>query len=123
FVMCVVKPMMVGIGGIGLLVAHDAATGEAFAVEGPPRAPLAARPDMYTVEGVDTAGVGLFNVRDRANEEGHRAVAVPGNVALLCAAHARLGRLPLAAVLEPAIGIAEDGFAVDWFTTVHAANA
>lgn len=123
FVMCVVKPMMVGIGGIGLMMAHDMASGEAFAVEGPPRAPLGATPDMYAVEAVDTAGVGLFTVKNNANDEGHLAVAVPGNVALLCAAHQRLGRLPLQAVLEPAIGIAEDGMAVDWFTTVHTANA
>lgn len=123
FVTCVVKPMMVGIGGIGMLVAHDGRTGEAFAVEGPPRAPLAATPDMFEIEDVDTAGIGLYRVKDQANDRGHRAVAVPGNVALLCAAHRRLGRLPLAAVLEPAIGIAEDGFVPDWFTTLHAANA
>ena len=123
FVICVVKPMMVGIGGVGFLVAHEGPTGEAFVVEGPPRAPLAATADMYAVEGVDTGGIALYNVKDNANDRGHRAVAVPGNVALLCAAHARLGRLPLAAVLEPAVGIAGDGFVPDWFTTLHAANA
>ncbi len=123
FVICVVKPMMVGIGGIGLMVAHEGATGEAFVVEGPPRAPLAVTPTMYEIEGVDTGGIALYRVKDGANDRGHRAVAVPGNVALLCAAHTRLGRLPLAAVLEPAIAIAERGFVPDWFTTLHAANA
>jgi gamma-glutamyltranspeptidase/glutathione hydrolase len=123
FVMCVVKPMMTGIGGIGYVVAHDGRTGDAFVVEGPPRAPLAATPDMYEVTDVDTRGIALYRVKDDANDRGYRAVAVPGNVALLCAAHRRLGQLPLAAVLEPAIGIAEDGFVPDWFTTLHIGNA
>ncbi len=121
FVMCAVKPMMTCLGGIGLLVAQDGTTGEAFAVEGPPRAPLAATPDMFTIEGIDTGGVGLFKTKNDENRIGHKAVAVPGNVALLCAAHARMGRLPLAAVLEPAIGICEDGFTADWFLTTHTA--
>jgi gamma-glutamyltranspeptidase/glutathione hydrolase len=47
---------------------------------------------------------------------------VPGLVAALCTAHQRLGRLPLARVLEPAIRLAADGWPVDWLTVAHTAN-
>ena len=122
FVMIVVKPAMVCLGGIGFMVIHQA-NGEPLVVEGPPRAPLAARPDMYEIEGVDTRGIGLYRTKGEANDRGHTAVAVPGNVALLTAAHARLGRLPLAAVMESAIGIAHDGFVVDWLFTTYVGDA
>jgi gamma-glutamyltranspeptidase/glutathione hydrolase len=43
---------------------------------------------------------------------GGRAVGVPGVVRMLEAAHRRHGRLPWAQLLQPAIGLAERGFAV-----------
>jgi gamma-glutamyltranspeptidase/glutathione hydrolase len=109
FALCVVKPAMTTIGGIGYLLAHDAARNEQWCFDGAPRAPLAARPDLYAVEGTDTGGIGLARVRGDENQAGHRAVAVPGVVAILTGAHARFGTLPLARVLEPAIPAAEVG--------------
>ena len=44
---------------------------------------------------------------------GPLAAGVPGAVAGLTEAHRRYGRLPFAAVIEPAIGLARDGFLVD----------
>jgi len=122
FVLTVVKPGMVCIGGVGFLLAHDAGRGESWCFDGAPRAPLAATPDLYTVEGEQSDGIGLFTVRDDENKEGHRAVAVPGLVAALCTAHERLGRLPLARVLEPAIRLADQGWPVDWLTVAQIAN-
>ena len=122
FAIAVVKPMMTGIGGIGYLLAYEAATGEQWCFDGAPRAPLAARPDIYGVEEESTDGIALFRVRDDENKVGHRAVAVPGVVAILCEAHARSGRLPLARVLEPAIRLAAEGWPVDWLTVAHTAN-
>jgi gamma-glutamyltranspeptidase/glutathione hydrolase len=122
FALTVVKPAMTCLGGVGFLLVHDAARGEQWCFDGAPRAPLAAHAGIYEVEGQSTDGIGLFRVRDDANKEGHRAVAVPGLVAALCAAHGRLGRLPLARVLEPAISLAADGWPVDWLTVAYAAN-
>ena len=73
--------------------------------------------------GENTDGVGLFRVANEANKEGHRAAAVPGVVAILCTAHERFGRLPLARLMEPAIRLAVNGWPVDWLTVAHTANA
>src|SRR5437588_4266529 len=43
----------------------------------------------------------------------HRAVAVPGTVRGLAAAHGRFGTLPWAALVAPAAAIARDGFVID----------
>lgn len=122
FALTVVKPMMTCLGGVGYLLAHDAARGEQWCFDGAPRAPAAARPDSYEVTGENSDGIGLYRVRGEENAVGHRAVAAPGLVAILCGAHARFGRLPLARVLEPAIRLAAEGWPVDWVTTAHTAN-
>jgi gamma-glutamyltranspeptidase/glutathione hydrolase len=44
---------------------------------------------------------------------GHLASGVPGAVAGMLAAHQRLGRLPLAQVINPAIVLARNGFVLD----------
>jgi gamma-glutamyltranspeptidase/glutathione hydrolase len=122
FALCVVKPMMTCIGGIGYLLMHDALTGEQWCFDGAPRAPRAAGADTYEVVGENTDGIGLYRVRDDANTAGHRAVAVPGVVAILCSAHERHGRLPLSRVMEPAIRLSAAGWPVDWLTVAHTAN-
>ncbi len=123
FVLTVVKVMWTSLGGVGFLLAHDAARGEQWCVDGAPRAPLACRPDSYDVLGPAGDGIALYTVRGDENAVGHRSVAVPGVVAMLCAAQAHLGRLPLARLLEPAIRLAEDGFQPDWNTTLWIAGA
>jgi len=61
----------------------------------------------------DTPRIGYeIMVRGRANELGHRAVAVPGAVAGLATLQERFGRLPLGECLAPAIALARNGFAL-----------
>lgn len=43
----------------------------------------------------------------------HKAVATPGTVKGLAAAHARFGRLPWRRLVEPAAALAREGFAID----------
>jgi gamma-glutamyltranspeptidase / glutathione hydrolase len=99
-VMAVVGPHLCGMGGD--MLAMISRPGE------PPRALL----------GVGRAGSGVAPARMRA--EGHavmplrgdvRSVTVPGAVDGWLALHERLGRLPLARVLAPAIDLADGGFA------------
>src|SRR3712207_4321486 len=72
FALTVVKPMMVCLGGVGFLLAHDAARGEQWCFDGAPRAPLAARPDLYTVVGANTDTIGLYAVSGDENKVGYR---------------------------------------------------
>ena len=116
FAVGVVEPAMSGLGGRGYLVIHFARTGTTAVVDGHERAPMAAAPDMFEVADAQehpNPGWGPeVPVVGQANIIGHRAVAVPGVLGALALAHGRYGRLPLAAVLEPAIALADDGFEV-----------
>ncbi len=122
FVMGVVEPFTSGIGGIAGLVIR-LADGGTTSVEGGTRAPRTARPDMFELVG-GGARSGMYAwpaVKGEANIEGPLSVGVPGQVAALCLAHERYGRLPRARVMEPAIRVAREGFEVDWFVSLSLA--
>lgn len=104
FAIGVVEPMMSGVGGGGSMTLWLAREGEGWHVEFYPSSP--ADPD-YALDGIDEDTA----IRDSLVPP-ERWVAVPGSVAGLLAAQQRYGRLPLARVLEPAIGLAVDGFQV-----------
>jgi gamma-glutamyltranspeptidase/glutathione hydrolase len=93
----VVEPQSAGIGGGGFMLIHIARTGETFAIDSRERAPAKATRDMFV--GVPSAS--LQGV----------AVGVPGMVRGTALALQQHGNLPLAQVLQPAIRLAEDGFA------------
>jgi gamma-glutamyltranspeptidase / glutathione hydrolase len=67
-------------------------------------APEAAHADLYVRNGKPAPSLGLT---------GGLAVAVPGEVAGLLTAMKRFGSLPLAALMEPAIRLAIEGFPLD----------
>jgi gamma-glutamyltranspeptidase / glutathione hydrolase len=122
FVAGVVEPAETCLAGSGFLLAWDAAQRRATSFEFPPRAPQRCRPDMY--EPVSSAGatklLGVTTVAGDANVEGILACAVPGTVAGLLAAHERLGRLPRAQVMEPALQAATEGFEADAYYALAA---
>ncbi len=101
----VVEPQSSGIGGGGFLVYHDEAADRTASYDGREAAPAAATPAWFL--GPDGAPMGF---RDAV--AGGRSVGVPGNVRLAALAHERHGRLPWAALFEPAIRLARDGFAI-----------
>jgi gamma-glutamyltranspeptidase/glutathione hydrolase len=103
FALAVVYPEAGNIGGGGFMVAYFA-DGRTAALDFRERAPLAATRDMY----LDERG----EPTDRSIT-GHLAAGVPGAVAGLWAAHQRFGTKPWRELLEPAIRLARDGFAVD----------
>jgi len=111
FAIGVAEPFTSGIGGGGFMLvrmAEPPAGAEATAfIDYREVAPLRATPDMYKV--VDGKVVG------RANETGHRAVAVPGSVAGMAVALEMYGTLPLSEVVEPAARLAEEGIVVGPF--------
>ncbi len=109
FTLTVVEPMMVGIlgGGVALIRLADGTT---TTIDGLSTAPMACRPDSYTP--VSDAWPDYMETEGRRNAVGPAAIAVPGTLKAWCEALARFGRLPLDAVMEPAIRHAARGFAV-----------
>ncbi len=104
YALAVVYPAAGNLGGGGFMTLQLANGHKAF-IDFREKAPLAARADMYL--GPDGAVVpGL-------STDGHLAVAVPGSVAGLELARTRFGRLSRAAVIDPAIRLAEAGFVLD----------
>jgi gamma-glutamyltranspeptidase/glutathione hydrolase len=115
FIGFVVEPVNCGLGGYGHMALFLADTRQLVSVDHSVRAPAAARPDMFEIDGNQpTTYYGWPRTVDRQNERGAISVAVPGAVSGVCAAHERWGRLPLAQVLAPAIEAAEAGVRVTW---------
>ena len=101
FAMAVVYPRAGNIGGGGFLVYRDQ-DGETLSLDYRETAPSAASRDMY----LDSAG----NVTNGLSTRGHLAVGVPGTVAGIAAMHERLGSLPWADLVQPAIDFARKGY-------------
>src|SRR6266446_3936338 len=100
-----VEPQSSGIGGGAFLMYYDASTGVVSAIDGREKAPAGATPDMF----LDEHGKPLPFVQ--AVRSG-RSTGVPGAIAMLSAAHARLGARPWRELFQPAIRAATQGFRV-----------
>ena len=106
FALTVVRPQSCGIGGGGFMVIWNAEEQAAVAIDYRERAPAAATRDMFSPKNGEKLDAGL-------SRRGGLAVAVPGDVAGLCFALENYGTFELPMVLEPAIRLAREGFAVD----------
>ncbi len=115
----VVDPLMCGIGGLGSLHLFDPASGKNLVLDGLSTCPAASNPEMWTAlfERECSDGYG-YVLRGGVNELGHGAVTTPGIVRVFGEAHAAFGKLPWAALFEPAIGLAESG----WLVRPHVAG-
>lgn len=104
-VLGLVEPQSSGIGGGGFLLHYDGANGEIVAYDGRERAPAGARPDMF----LDANGRPLPFMDAQASG---LSIGAPALVPMLQLAHEDHGRLPWARLFEPAIRLAENGFAI-----------
>ena len=100
-----VEPQSSGIAGGAFLLYYDAHTHKVSALDGRERAPAGAQPDMF----LDEHGKPLPFVE--AVRSG-RSTGVPGAIAMLYAAHAKLGALRWKELFQPAIRAASSGFRV-----------
>ena len=103
--LAVVEPQSSGIGGGGLLVYQPAGAKAPLTFDGREKAPMAATPDYFmTTDGKPQPR--------REAVPGGKSVGVPGNVAMLALAHGKLGKLPWAALFQPAIALARGGYEI-----------
>ncbi len=108
----VVEPQSSGIGGGGFLLHHDGKRGWIETIDGREIAPSAAKVDRFLDKDGKPEGF-------RASVPGGKSVGIPGNMRLMEKAHRKWGKLPWAKLFEPAIRLAEEGYAVsnpqaDW---------
>lgn len=99
----VVEPQSSGIGGGGYLV-YSARGGAPVTFDGRETAPHAATGTWFYQHGQPMA-------HDEAIPGG-KSVGVPGNIRMMALAHRRYGKLPWAALFQPAIHLAREGFRI-----------
>ena len=105
FSLAVTLPSAGNIGGGGFIVFMKS-DGEVTTFDFREKAPLAATSDMFLDENGDLIkGI---------NHMSAKAIGVPGTVAGLYKAHEKYGKLPWADVVQPAIDLAGQGFAMNW---------
>ena len=102
YALAVVYPQAGNIGGGGFLVGVKK-TGEKFTIDFRETAPAKASRDMY----LDKKG----NANTDLSQNGRLAVGIPGSVAGFYAT-LKHAKLPMAKLIQPAIDLAEQGFAI-----------
>jgi gamma-glutamyltranspeptidase/glutathione hydrolase len=121
FCMGVLQPLMNGIGGGGLMTVHMADGGGGaidYGMQAPERATTDEFPLEGGIEGMDTGSSRYSRnfawpkVKDDMLSSGYKSIAIPGTVAGLSRALDEWGTISLSDSLQPAIKIAEEGFAV-----------
>jgi gamma-glutamyltranspeptidase / glutathione hydrolase len=103
FTLAVVYPAAGNIGGGGFMVIRQA-DGTTDALDFREKAPLAGGRNMYLDDDK--------NVIKGLSRTGHLAAGVPGSVDGMVKAHEKYGSLPWKALLQPAIDLAANGFAL-----------
>ncbi|MBI4278304.1 MAG: gamma-glutamyltransferase family protein [Armatimonadetes bacterium] len=113
FAQCVTNPLMCGIGGMGVMTAHDAATGETLCIGFWGMAGSLARPDTFTADLVETPRG--RRVRGERNAMGYQSVMTPGFIRGMADGFRRFGsgRIAWKDLLMPAVRLAHEGFVVD----------
>jgi len=103
FALSVVEPQSSGLGGGGFAVVYRARDRSVHVLDFRETAPAAAAPDMFLRDGKHDP---------RLSQDGGLAVATPGAVRGYAEIARRFGSRPLAALVAPAVRLAERGFAV-----------
>ena len=104
-VLNLVEPSSSGIGGGAFLLFYDSRAKAVRAYDGRETAPAGATPALF----IRPDGMPMAFLEARV---GGRSVGIPGTPRLLELAHVRHGRLPWKVLFEPAIELAEKGFAL-----------
>ncbi len=124
FALAACEPWNSGLGGIGFMLVYVAAEDRVYVLDFGPKSPGAVDLADYPLTGGTTTDLFTWPaVKDDRNVHGPWSFAIPGHVDGLGTALARFGTRDLASVLAPAIELAEQGIAVDWYLTLKIATA
>ena len=112
-VLNVVEPMMSGAGGYGTILVYDVNKNLVRFLDSSGKIPAAVDSDVFRSPTPDY----------RENRRGPKAVSTPGNVNAWAAMSSEYGRLKWQELLQPAIHLAREGFALDAATAGMIARA
>lgn len=110
FVACMAEPMLTSVAGGGFIMVHDPVTGDRICFDGVPHQPHVKSSEPPTKIEVD------FGTVVQPFLIGAGTVASPGALGACLTVHEKYGKLPLSAVLAPAIAAARDGVVITPFT-------
>jgi gamma-glutamyltranspeptidase/glutathione hydrolase len=117
-----VEPWNSGLGGIGFMLVYLAREKRVRVVDFGPISPGGLNPADFPLTGGMTSELFTWpTVQDDRNVHGPNSIAVPGHVDGLALALKTFGTLPFRDVIQPAIKLAEQGMAIDWFLTLKVA--
>ncbi|HBB17092.1 MAG TPA: gamma-glutamyltransferase [Syntrophus sp. (in: bacteria)] len=123
FALAAVEPWNCGLGGVGFMLIYLARENRVQVVDFGPISPRGLDPADYPLAGGFSTDLFPWpRVKDDRNAHGPRSFAVPSQVDGLGLALERFGTRPFAELLQPAIALAEQGIAVDWFLTLKTAT-
>jgi gamma-glutamyltranspeptidase/glutathione hydrolase len=123
FALAAVEPWNSGLGGVGFMLVYLAKEDRVEVVDFGPISPRALDPAAYPLTGGFTSDLFTWpTVKDDRNVHGPNSIAVPGHVDGLALALEKFGTLRFADAMKPAIALAEQGIAVDWFLTLKTAT-
>jgi gamma-glutamyltranspeptidase/glutathione hydrolase len=123
FALAAVEPWNSGLGGVGFMLVYLAKQNRVQVVDFGPVSPRGLNPADYPLTGGYTTDLFTWpTVQDDRNVHGPLSIAVPGHVDGLGLALEKFGTMPFAAIMQPAIELADLGLAVDWFVTLKVAT-
>lgn len=113
FAQMVVDPQMCGIGGFGCMTVYDAGRDSCVVIDFNARAGRNATPDQWANAIVDEVWTGYgWVLEDGSNDVGYGAIGTPGTLAGLAELHRGFSTMAWAALLQPAIDLAQRGIFV-----------
>ena len=123
FALAAIEPWNSGLGGVGYMLVYLAKENRVEVVDFGPVSPRALDPADFPLSGGFAGDLFAWPaVAEDRNVHGPLSFALPGEVDGLGLALERFGTRTLATVLQPAIALADEGIAVDWFLTLKVAT-
>lgn len=123
FALAAVEPWNSGLGGVGFMLVYLARENRVQVVDFGPISPQQLNPADYPMTGGYTSDLFTWpTVQDDRNVHGPMSIAIPGHVDGLATALGKFGTMPFRDVMQPAIALADQGIAVDWYLTLKVAT-
>ena len=123
FSLAAVEPWNSGLGGVGFMLVYVAKEDRVHVVDFGPISPHGLDASDYPLTGGYTSDLFTWpTVKDDRNVHGPGSIAVPGHVAGLSLALEQFGTIKFAEAMKPAIALAEQGIAADWYLTLKVAT-